>query len=106
MKDGGKRFVKDLLATGLASLIVILLSALIGPWVLLLLAMPLNEMAIKIGTWLPSQGGWFEGMANYVLAIDVIAFFEVWIAFLILMGLVRLQINRREKHDAVSLHLK
>jgi hypothetical protein len=107
MKGEGKHFVKDLLATGLASLILIVLLALIVPWVPLLLAAPVNGLAIRVGSWIPRGGGWLEGMANYVLAIHVIACLEVWIAMFVLVRLMRIQSKRRDKQaDPVSLQLK
>jgi hypothetical protein len=75
--------------------------------------MPLNNLAVKVGSWMgfvfPSQGGWFEGMADYVLAIHAMACFEIWIVLFVLVRLMRMQINRREKHeaeDSVSLRLR
>ena len=107
MKERGKLFVKDLSATALASLIVTLLLAIVVPWAPFLFAMPVNILAVKVGSWMPRGGGWLEGMANYVLAVHVIACFEVWIALFVLVRLIRIQIKRREKHgDPVSLHLK
>jgi hypothetical protein len=107
MKVGGRLFVKDLLSTAFASLIVTLLLAVVAPWVPLLLAMPVNDLAIKVGSWIPRGAGWFEGLADYVLAIHAFAWFEIWIAFFVLVRLIRIQINRREKHgDPVSLQLK
>jgi hypothetical protein len=107
MKERGKLFIRDLLATALASLIVTVLLAIVVPWVPLLLAMPVNALAIKIGSWIPRGGGWLEGMADYVLAIHAFALFEIWIVFFVLVRLIRIQINRREKHgDPVSLQLK
>jgi hypothetical protein len=107
MKERGKRFVKDLLTTALASLIVTLLLAIVVPWVPFLLAMPVNSLAIKVGSWIPRGGGWLEGMANYALAIHVVACSEIWIALFVLVRLIRMQNKRREKHgDPVSLQLK
>ena len=112
MTDRRKLLVRDLGLTGVASLIFTLLLALVVPWVPLLLAMPINGLAIKIGSWidfvLPSQGGWLAGMADYVLGIHILACFEIWIALFVIVRLFRMQSNRREKHDAensVSLHL-
>jgi hypothetical protein len=109
MTDKGKLFVKDLGATGIASLILTLLLAVVAPWIPLLLAMPLNSLAIKIGSWIPQGGGWLEGMADYVLAIHVTACFEFWIASFLLVKLIRMQVARREKRDAedsVMMQLK
>lgn len=107
MKERSGLFVKDLLTTALASLIVTVLLAIVVPWIPLMLAMPVNDLAIKVGSWIPRGGGWLDGMANYVLAIYLIACFEVWIALFVLVRLIRIQINRREKHgNPISLQLK
>jgi len=107
MEGRGKCFVKDLLTTAIASLVVTLLLAIVVPWVPFLLAMPVNDLAIKVGSWIPRGGGWLEGMADYVLAVHVFTCIEVWIALFLLVRLIRIQISRREKSgDPVSLQLK
>ncbi|MGD0913407.1 MAG: hypothetical protein ABR928_16060 [Terracidiphilus sp.] len=111
MKGNRKLLVKDFGATGLASLILTVSMALLVPWFPIMLAMPVDGFAVKFGSWigavLPSQGGWVEGMADFVLAIHMIAWFEIWIVLFVFMTLIRMRISHREKRDAedsVALH--
>ncbi|MGA7341075.1 MAG: hypothetical protein WBE72_21480 [Terracidiphilus sp.] len=114
MQEVRKRLIKDLVVTGVASPILILLLAFLGGgWIVISLAMPLNELAIKIGSWIdtifPPRGGWFEGAGTYALSILILASFEVWVALFVFARLIRFQMSRREKRDAedfASLQLK
>ncbi|MGA2653751.1 MAG: hypothetical protein ABSF28_24790 [Terracidiphilus sp.] len=103
---------KELTATGAVSVLTLLVLFFVAPWIPLLLAMPFNDLSIKIGSWIDSafpSPGWFAAAGNYMLGIFIVACFEVWIGLFVFVRLMRMVMNRRAKQDAensLSLQLK
>lgn len=107
MTDERKRLIKDFLVTGFAAILILLLILVVAEWVIFLLVMPFDglpaEIASRIDSVFPSHGaGFLDGMFTGLEVDFGLAWIEIWIVSFVVVRLIRMQSNRREKNDAAD----
>jgi NADH:ubiquinone oxidoreductase subunit H len=97
MKKSGRRFVIELLCTGLVSAIVLVVAMPVPGYVLWL--------GRRISGWIdsvfpPDRSGWFGGLAGSGLAVDtLLAWLNIWIVLLAVLRLLEKSEKRGNEQE-------
>ena len=101
-----KRLIVELVATAIASpLLIVLLALLHQQTIFWWLAFPFVNLTGRIGAWInsvlpPQGGGWFEGLGTILIAEVIPAVILIWaILFAVVRlieGLIKMRRERRE----------
>jgi hypothetical protein len=101
-----KRFITELVATAIASsLLIVLLALLHQQTIFWWLAFPFVSLTGRIGAWInsvfpPQGGGWFEGLGTILVAEAIPAVILIWVILFTIVRLIeRLIKMRRERHE-------